>query len=114
MEKEFRGRKLLVIGGTSGMGFESARRILEGGATVVITGRNAEKTARAQKALSPLGKVEAINADITSSAGLRDLLQTLATQHPDVDLSVFSKYWGAVSAVRETRDEVVALLEASH
>src|SRR5271154_5725698 len=88
MEKEFRGRKLLVIGGTSGMGFESARRILEGGGTVVIVGRNVEKTARAQEALSPLGGVETINVDITNAVGLRDLLQTLATRHPDVDLLV--------------------------
>ncbi len=88
MESEFRGRKLLVIGGTSGMGFESARRVLEGGGSVVIVGKNAEKTARAGKALSPLGKVELINADITSPAGLRDLLQTLGTRHPDVDLLV--------------------------
>lgn len=43
------------------MGFESARRILEGGGTVVIVGRNVEKTARAQEALSPLGGVETIN-----------------------------------------------------
>ena len=88
MNNEFQGRKLLVIGGTSGMGFASARRILQGGGAVVVTGRNAEKTEKAVKTLSPLGRVEAINADIATSEGLRDLLQTVATQQADVDLLV--------------------------
>jgi NAD(P)-dependent dehydrogenase (short-subunit alcohol dehydrogenase family) len=43
MEKEFRGQSYSSFGGTSGMGFEPARRILEGGGTIVIVGRNVEK-----------------------------------------------------------------------
>ena len=88
MNKEFQGRKLLVIGGTSGIGFASARRVLESGGAVVITGRNPEKTEGARNALFPIGRAEAINADISSLAGLRDLLRSIATQHTDVDLLV--------------------------
>ena len=88
MDKEFQGRKLLVIGGTSGIGFASARRVLESGGAVVITGRNPEKTEGARNALFPIGRAEAINADISSLAGLRDLLRSIATQHTDVDLLV--------------------------
>jgi NAD(P)-dependent dehydrogenase (short-subunit alcohol dehydrogenase family) len=88
MNKEFQGRKLLVIGGTSGIGFASARRVLESGGAVVITGRNPEKTEGARNALFPIGRAEAINADISSPAGLRDLLRSIATQHTDVDLLV--------------------------
>jgi len=88
MNKEFQGRKLLVIGGTSGIGFASARQVLENGGAVVITGRNPEKTEQARNALGPIGRAEAINADISSPAGLRDLLRSIATRHADVDLLV--------------------------
>lgn len=88
MEQEFRGRKLLVIGGTSGMGMETTRRVLQGGGEAVITGRNTQKSASAQRQLSPLGRVEAINVDITNPAGLRDLLHTVGAHHADVDLLV--------------------------
>ncbi|MBB6145572.1 NAD(P)-dependent dehydrogenase (short-subunit alcohol dehydrogenase family) [Silvibacterium bohemicum] len=77
-----------MIGGTSGMGLETARNVLRGGGEVVIIGRNATKSAGAQKTLSPLGPVEAMNVDITSSAGLKDLLHTIDAHHANVDLLV--------------------------
>jgi NAD(P)-dependent dehydrogenase (short-subunit alcohol dehydrogenase family) len=38
-EQNLRGRVALVTGGTTGIGFGSARRLLEHGAIVYITGR---------------------------------------------------------------------------
>jgi len=39
---ELAGQTVVVIGGSSGMGLESARRAREEGAEVILTGRNAE------------------------------------------------------------------------
>ncbi len=35
MSGQFKGRKLLAIGGTSGIGMESARMVMAGGGSVV-------------------------------------------------------------------------------
>lgn len=88
MSKQFLGKKLLVVGGTSGMGMQTARMAMEEGASVVILGNRPEKTEEARKQLAELGKVWALTADLTSEAGLTSLLKTLDEQHADIDLLV--------------------------
>jgi len=60
---ELLDRAALITGGTTGIGFAMARRFLEEGAAVVITGRDAALGARAQAALEPLGAVRFLRAD---------------------------------------------------
>ena len=88
MSKQFEGKKLLVVGGTSGMGLATARVVLEQGGSAVIVGHRAEKTEEARKALSALGTVWAVTADLSSDTGLAALLKTLDEQHADIDLLV--------------------------
>jgi NAD(P)-dependent dehydrogenase (short-subunit alcohol dehydrogenase family) len=88
MNSSFVGRKVLVLGGSSGMGLESARLVLQGGGSAVITGQRAAKTEAARGALAALGPVHAINADLTSPAQLAALQFQLATAHGDIDLVV--------------------------
>lgn len=54
------GKRALITGGTSGIGLETARRFLEEGARVAITGHNAAGLDAARK---ELGNVVAIEAD---------------------------------------------------
>src|SRR5262249_21945942 len=42
-EPELLGQTVVVIGGSSGIGFETARRARAEGARVILTGRNAER-----------------------------------------------------------------------
>jgi NAD(P)-dependent dehydrogenase (short-subunit alcohol dehydrogenase family) len=51
-EPELPGQTVVVIGGSSGIGFETARRARAEGAKVILTGRNAE---RLQQAASEVG-----------------------------------------------------------
>lgn len=88
MNKQFEGKKLLVIGGTSGMGFETARQILEEGGKAVVVGHRADKAEAARAELSVLGNVEALTADLTSEEGVQALLNTIDEKHADVDLLV--------------------------
>ena len=60
---ELAGKAALITGGTTGLGLEMARRFLEEGAAVVITGRDETLGARAQVALQPLGAVGFLRAD---------------------------------------------------
>src|SRR4051794_40086046 len=48
---DLRGQTVVVIGGSAGMGFETARRARAEGADVVITGRNPERLEQAATAL---------------------------------------------------------------
>jgi NAD(P)-dependent dehydrogenase (short-subunit alcohol dehydrogenase family) len=51
------GRTCLIVGGTSGIGLASARRFLEEGARVVVTGREPDAGQAALEELAPLGTV---------------------------------------------------------
>jgi NAD(P)-dependent dehydrogenase (short-subunit alcohol dehydrogenase family) len=88
MGDEFKGRKLLVVGGTSGIGFETARRVLVEGGRVVIVGHRADKTEAARRQLADLGPCAALTADLSGDAGVQTVLQALAGEHADVDLLV--------------------------
>ncbi|UXF72571.1 SDR family oxidoreductase [Stenotrophomonas maltophilia] len=88
MNDIFKGNKVLVVGGTSGMGLTSARKVLEGGGRAVIVGHNAEKTEAARAELAELGPVSALTADLTTSTGLHGLVADIANSHSDVDLLV--------------------------
>jgi NAD(P)-dependent dehydrogenase (short-subunit alcohol dehydrogenase family) len=60
MSQEFAGRTALVTGATSGIGRATARLLVESGATVVATGRNAE-------ALRDLDGILAFPGDLTDA-----------------------------------------------
>lgn len=88
MSNQFQGKKLLVVGGTSGMGLETAREVLAEGGSAVILGHRPDKAEAARKELAALGRVEALTADLASDEGLAALLETLDEQHSDIDLLV--------------------------
>jgi NAD(P)-dependent dehydrogenase (short-subunit alcohol dehydrogenase family) len=52
----FTGKKVLVTGGNSGMGLETAKEFIREGAEVFITGRNKESLEAAAKELGPKAK----------------------------------------------------------
>jgi NAD(P)-dependent dehydrogenase (short-subunit alcohol dehydrogenase family) len=88
MANEFKSRKLLVIGGTSGMGFETARLVLAEGGSAVVIGNRGEKTEAARKELAALGPVSALTADLSRDEDVAALIETIAAEHADVDLLV--------------------------
>jgi len=88
MDKVFSGHKLLVVGGSSGMGLATARKVLERGGSAVIVGRQPAKTAEALRQLQPLGPVAAVTADISRPEGVQQLLHHLSEEHSDISLLV--------------------------
>ncbi|WP_102159002.1 SDR family NAD(P)-dependent oxidoreductase [Zhihengliuella halotolerans] len=85
----FEGRKLIVIGGTSGMGRAIAEKVAAGGADVVIVGRNKAKLGEAHERLAVHGQaVHALSADLTEPDDVTRLRKQLATQHNDATLLV--------------------------
>ena len=53
-EQELLGQTVVVIGGSAGIGLETARRARAEGAKLILTGRNPERLERAARELGPL------------------------------------------------------------
>ncbi|QIA54837.1 SDR family oxidoreductase (plasmid) [Pantoea agglomerans] len=69
------GKIALVTGGSSGIGLAVARRFVQEGARVFITGRREAQLAEAVALIG--GEVEAIAGDITHTSDLERLFETL-------------------------------------
>src|SRR6476661_8626983 len=80
MELGIKGETALVVGASEGIGYESAKGLLEEGADVLICSRNASKLeAAARKLEAATGrKVQWFAADITVAAEVHALSQWLA------------------------------------
>lgn len=61
-------KKIIVVGGSSGIGLAVAAAALESGAKVVIVGRSAEKLQAAQQTLNAEDRVAGLVADMTREA----------------------------------------------
>ncbi|CAM2160483.1 SDR family oxidoreductase [Paraburkholderia tropica] len=73
MTAQLKGRRVVIVGGTSGFGFEVARMARDAGAQVVITGRDAQRRDAALAALAtPQNTVSALALDIADEAALAD------------------------------------------
>ncbi|MGY6028522.1 SDR family NAD(P)-dependent oxidoreductase [Phytobacter sp. AG2a] len=88
MDVSFAGKKLLVVGGTSGMGFETAKRVLQRGGSVVLVGNRQDKAEQARQALAAEGRVALIIADLMTEEGMQHVVDTLNTEHKDISLLV--------------------------
>lgn len=60
-----RGKRVLITGGTSGIGLATARRFLEESSRVFVVGRNPAKVAAALAELRPLGEVAGMPGDVS-------------------------------------------------
>ncbi|MEV7761991.1 SDR family oxidoreductase [Curtobacterium flaccumfaciens] len=100
MDRRFEDKTALVTGGGSGIGFGTAKRLVEEGGFVFITGRNQE---RLDDAASRLGdRVVAIAADVTSRADMLTVTTQIAQRRGTLDL-VFAN---AGAAWYDTIDDV--------
>ena len=87
--RDFVGKSALIVGGTSGIGKEVARLLLErGAASVIVAGRNVEKLHAAESELSAFGRVVGREVDITNQTELARVLGESGNQFDGVDLLV--------------------------
>jgi NAD(P)-dependent dehydrogenase (short-subunit alcohol dehydrogenase family) len=74
----------LITGGSSGMGLATAKRFVEEGAFVYITGR---RKAELDKAVSLIGRnVAAVRGDVSNLADLDRLYAKIATEKGKIDI----------------------------
>jgi 2-dehydro-3-deoxy-D-gluconate 5-dehydrogenase len=83
------GKVALVTGGNGGIGLGMATGLAQAGATVVLAGRNAEKSAQAAASLRVQGRLcDAIEADVSDEHQVAALFQELMLRHGRCDILV--------------------------
>ncbi|WP_434587227.1 SDR family NAD(P)-dependent oxidoreductase [Klebsiella sp. R390] len=88
MTTSFAGKKLLVVGGTSGMGFETAKYVLKNGGSAVLVGNRQDKAEEARRVLSAHGQVSIIIADLMTAQGMQHATDIINAEHQDISLLV--------------------------
>ena len=82
-------RIALVTGGNGGIGLGMARALGQAGATVIIVGRNAEKSAAALRELQSLGlRAESLACDVAQEAEVLRLFAEVQSRHGRLDILV--------------------------
>ena len=83
------GKVALVTGGNGGIGLAMARGLARAGATVVISGRDAGKSAAAVAALAAEGlQAHAIEADVTDEGAVSRLYDAVLQRHGSLHILV--------------------------
>lgn len=91
------GKTALVTGGSSGIGLNIAKGLLQNGVRVVIASRRQEKCDQALSELQPFGDCHAVVADVTKVDDRARLLEETATRLGSLSILVNNAgaNWGA-------------------
>lgn len=95
-------RVAVITGGTTGIGLETARILIEGGARVVLAARRQKE---GEKAVAELGdRAEFVRTDVTEDADLDALFDHIDRHHGRLDLA-FNNAGGPMSVGRVGEDD---------
>src|SRR6266852_3241293 len=81
MHMNFEGRKVVAVGGSSGMGRESAAEVVAGGGSAVIVGRDQGRVDETVAELSKERPAYGITADLADRMQVATVQQQLADEH---------------------------------
>lgn len=106
---QFQYKKVLVLGGTSGIGWALAAKLVETGTSVIVVGRRKEKVDEFVKQHGNSGKVTVDSAvfDITDLKAIPQFAADQFSKHPDLDCIFLNS--GVQRAVNWVEPENVSL-----
>jgi NAD(P)-dependent dehydrogenase (short-subunit alcohol dehydrogenase family) len=96
----FEGKRVVITGGTSGIGLATAAALVTGGARVLVTGRSPASLESARAALGPAAIVEASDA----ISGIATLADRVAAEFGGVDLLVLNAGATLATPMEETSE----------
>ena len=88
MTSGFEARKVVVVGGSSGMGRETATDVVAGGGGAVIIGRDQGRVAETVARLAKQGSAWGITADLAARSQVEEVRRQLEGEHADATLLV--------------------------
>ena len=80
----FSNKQALIVGGSSGMGLEAGRLLVEAGASVALVGRRQEKLDSARDTFDTPDNVRTLRCDLTSKEDVDRLIHYIAEEMKDV------------------------------
>jgi len=96
----------LIIGGSTGMGKATAKRLLERGVGVHLVARNVEKLAQAQTELSALGSVQTSSVDLYDEAAVDRFTASLRESGDSIQYLVNAAgYFSPLPFVDHSKDD---------
>ena len=99
------GKKIVITGGTSGLGLTMAEGLLHNGASVIVASRKQARVDEARKNLTPLGEVHAIAADISNQQGRSQLLEFVSRSWGELDVLINNAGTNFAAPLEEYTDE---------
>jgi NAD(P)-dependent dehydrogenase (short-subunit alcohol dehydrogenase family) len=102
---ELLGQTVVVIGGSAGIGLETARRARAEGASVILTGRNSE---RLKQAALELDAQRTAAFDVNDPASLQSFLRDLPTPIDHIMVTAGAAHYGPPSKSRWRRRDAAS------
>jgi NAD(P)-dependent dehydrogenase (short-subunit alcohol dehydrogenase family) len=84
MASRLQGKIALITGGTTGIGLATAKRFLDEGAQVIVTGRNPQTLEAARRDLD--GRAEVVQSDAADEGDVVQLLESIRRRHGRLDV----------------------------
>lgn len=89
MDAQFEGKKIVVVGGSAGMGRQAALDVVDRGGSAVIIGRSKERVDdTVAELVGRRGKAWGIAAELTDRSAVADVQRALSETHRDASLMV--------------------------
>lgn len=96
----------LIVGGSSGMGFETAKLLTQQGIEVILVGKNETKLEQAVAQLNNLGKASGIQADLYNSSDVARLVEYINLEQTRLGYLVNAAgYFNPKAFVEHTQDD---------
>ncbi|MDA8197026.1 MAG: SDR family oxidoreductase [Actinomycetota bacterium] len=112
MDLELKGRRALVTGGSSGLGFATAAALIQEGVEVALVSRSIEKLQKAKEALGPEAHI--FEADISTVEGTKGVLARVRDEFGSADIVVANSGGpNPGSALSKSIDEYQSAIEAN-
>jgi len=104
-EGKHRGKVAIVTGGSSGMGFATARLFLKEGAKVAIVAHGSERLQQAARELEGGDSLIAIEADLSRLAGVEETIAKVSSTFGRTDILFLNAGAGTFKPVEEFTEE---------
>ena len=113
---DMRGKVAVVTGANTGLGYETALKLADEGATVVLAGRSLAKLNEAAeriRARVPVGVVEVQLLDLASLESVRRFAAAFLERHRTLDVLVNNAGLSAIPERRETADGLEQIFQVN-